>query len=149
MHGLPQKLGYCVTIQTDTSGLIKPFTAPVGANGIALVNITMAIHGLAWVVYQIGFALNIQATAAQVAAHVNGTPLAATVGMQISAFANIPQNAPYAMESFMVGPPYITLETGDMIVCAVTGAVPGDTFTAAAYVNEIISPAAARAARGY
>jgi hypothetical protein len=129
----------------DTSGLIKPFTAQVGSNGIALVNITQSLHGLAWVVYQIGFALNIQALAAQVAAHVNGTPLASTVGMQISAFASLQQNAPYAMESFMVGPPYVTLEAGDAIVCAVTGAVAGDTFTAAAYVNEIPSPALMRA----
>lgn len=133
--------------QSNTSGLIKPFVAPVAANGIAVVTISQSIHGLAWVVYQIGFALNIQALNAQVAAHVNGQPLAATVAMQISAFAQIPQNAPYAMESFMVGPPYITLETGDQIVCAVTGAVSGDTFTATAYVNEIPSPAIQRARR--
>jgi hypothetical protein len=134
---------------SDTSGLIKPFTAPVNASGIALVNITMSIHGLAWVVYQIGFALGKLATAPQVAAHVNGQPLAATVTMQISAFSSITGQPGYAMESFFVGPPYITLEAGDSITCAVTGAVSGDTFTAAAYVNEILSPAALRAQRGY
>lgn len=134
---------------SDTSGLIKPFTAVVGSNGIAVVNITMSIHGLAWVVYQIGFALGQLATAPQVAAHVNSQPLAATVTMQLSAFASIPQQPAYAMESFFVGPPYITLEAGDSITCAVTGAVPGDTFTAAAYVNEILSPAVQRARRGY
>lgn len=129
----------------DTSGLIKPFIATVQANGIAVAVITQSIHGLAWVVYQIGFALNQQALGAQVAAHVNGQPLAATVQMQISAFAQLAQNAPYAMESFMVGPPYVTLEAGDSITCAVTQAVVGDTFTATAYVNEIPSPAMQRA----
>lgn len=134
-----------MTTPADTSGLIKPFVAPVASDGIALVTITQSIHGLAWVVLQIGFALNIQALSAQVAAHVNGTPLSSSVAMQISAFASLQQNAPYAMESFMVGPPYVTLEAGDQIVCAVTGATPGDTFTAAAYVNEIPSPALRRA----
>lgn len=134
---------------SDTSGLIKPFVTPVGSNGIATVNITMSIHGLAWVVYQIGFGLGMNASSPQVAAHVNGTPLAATVAMQVSAFASITGQAPYAMESFFVGPPYITLEAGDSITCAVIGATPGDVFTAAAYVNEIPSPAGQRAQRGY
>lgn len=132
---------------SNTSGLIKPFTAPVGSNGIATVTVTQTIHGLAWVVYQLGFALNEQALSAQVAAHVNGTPLASTVPMQISAFAQLQNDAPYAMESFMVGPPYITLETGDQIVVAVVGAVSGDTFTVAAYVDEISSPAMQRASQ--
>jgi hypothetical protein len=138
-----------VSDQSNTSGLIKPFTAPVASTGIAVVNITMAIHGLAWVVYQIGFGLGQTAANPQIAAHVNGTPLAATVTMQPSAFASIVGQAPYAMESFFVGPPYITLEAGDSITCAVTGAVSGDTFTASAYVNEIPSPAGQRAQRGY
>jgi hypothetical protein len=133
----------------DTSGLIKPFTAKVASTGIAIVTISMSIHGLAWVVYQIGFGLGEVASSPQIAAHVNGTPLAATVTMQPSAFASIKGQAPYAMESFFVGPPYITLEAGDSITCAVTGATSGDTFTAAAYVNEIVSPAATRAQRGY
>lgn len=131
----------------NTSGLIKPFTAPVAANGIALVTITQSIHGLAWIVLQVGFALNQVASSPQVAAHINGTPLAATVNMQLSAFANLVGNSPYAMESFMVGPPYVTLEAGDQMVCAVTGANPGDTFTVAAYVNEVLSPAIRRAQR--
>jgi hypothetical protein len=133
----------------DTTGLIKPFTAPVGSNGIAVVTVTQSIHGLAWVVMQVGFALNIVASSAQVAAHINGTPLAATVNMQPSAFSSITQNTPYAMESFMVGPPYVTLEAGDQMVCAVISATPGDTFTVGAYVNEIQSPAITRAMRGY
>lgn len=137
------------TSSGDTSGLIKPFTATVGSNGIATVNVTMAIHGLAWVVYQIGFGLGKQASSPQVAAHVNGTPLAATVAMQISAFASIPGQAPYAMETFFVGPPYVTLEAGDSITCAVIGANSGDIFTASAYVNEIVSPALQRARGGY
>jgi hypothetical protein len=137
------------TSGSDTSGLIKPFVQAVGSNGIAVVNVTQSIHGLAWVVYQIGFGLGIQASSPQVAAHVNGTPLAATVAMQISAFASIPGQAPYAMESFMVGPPYITLEAGDSVTCAVIGATPGDVFTASAYVNEIPSPAGQRARSGY
>ena len=130
---------------SDTSGLIKPFTATVGSNGIALATISMSIHGLAWVVYQIGFGLGKQALTAQVAAHVNGQPLAATVVMQLSAFSMITGQPAYAMESFFVGPPYITLEAGDGITCAVINAVAGDVFTATAYVNEIMSPAMRRA----
>jgi hypothetical protein len=138
-----------MTTPADTSGLIKPFTGTVGSNGIAVVTVTQSIHGLAWIILQVGFALNIVASSAQVAAHVNGTPLAATVNMQPSAFASITGNSPYAMESFMVGPPYVTLEAGDQMVCAVISATPGDTFTVGAYVNEIPSPAAMRARRGY
>lgn len=129
----------------NTSSLIKPFTAAVNASGIAIVSITQTAHGLAWYVYQIGFALGTQAPSPQVAAHVNGQPLAATIAMQISAFASIAGQAPYAMESFFVGPPYITLEAGDSITCAVVGANSGDMFTATAYVNEVTSPAMAAA----
>ena len=134
-----------MTVPSDTSTLLKTFTATVASSGIAVATVAMSIHGLAWVVYQIGFGLGMTANNAQIAAHVNGVPLAATVAMQPSAFASIAGQAPYAMESFFVGPPYITLEAGDSIVCAVTGATSGDTFTAAAYVNEITSPAAVRA----
>lgn len=130
---------------SDTSGLIKPFTASVNSSGIAIATISMTIHGLAWVVYQIGFALGKFKSGAQVAAHVNGQPLAATIAMQQSAFSSITNNPPYAMESFMTGPPYVTLESGDQIVCAVVGATSGDVFTATAYVNEIASPAMIRA----
>jgi hypothetical protein len=134
---------------SDTSGLIKPFTATVNASGIAVLNVTFAIHGLAWVVYQIGFGLGKQASSPQVAAHVNGQPLAATVAMQLSAFSSIVGQAPYAMESFFVGPPYVTLEAGDSITCAVIGATTGDIFTAAAYVNEITSPSLERSQANY
>jgi hypothetical protein len=133
-------------IATDTPTLIKPFTAKVGANGIALVTITHSLHGLSWVVFQIGFALSKLAPSPQIAAHVNGIPLTATVTMQASAFTNIPTQAPYAMESFFVGPPYINLEAGDQLVCAVTGAIANDIFTVGAYVNEVLS-LAAQAAR--
>jgi len=117
--------------------IIKPFTAQVNSSGYALLAITHSLHGLVWKVYQIGFALGQQATAAQVAAHVNGIPLAATIPMQVSVFSKFPTQAPYAMESFMVGPPYINLEAGDQIMVGVIGAISGDTFTAAAYVDEL------------
>jgi hypothetical protein len=130
---------------TNTSGLIKPFTAAVGSNGIATAIISQSNHGLAWTVYQIGFGLGQLAPSPQVAAHINGVPLVASAPMQQSAFASVPGAAPYAMETFFYGPPYVTLESGDQITCAVVGATPGDTFTVAAYVNEIQSPASARA----
>jgi hypothetical protein len=117
--------------------LIKPFTASVNANGQAILNVMHSLHGLVWKVYQIGLALGQQAPSPQVAAHVNGIPLAATVTMQPSVFAQIPQQSPYAMESFMVGPPYINLSAGDMITVAVLAANPGDTFTVGAYIDEI------------
>jgi hypothetical protein len=121
--------------------LIKPFTGTVAANGIVVVNITHGLHGIMWKVYQIGFGLGIAAPSPQVAAHVNGIPLTATVTMQSSAFAQAPagQQPPYAMETFMVGPPYIYLQAGDVIACIVLGAVSGDTFTAGAYIDELSS----------
>jgi len=123
----------------NVSSLIKPFTAAVGSNGIATLAITQSLHGLCWVVYQIGFALGQNASSPQVAAHFNSQPLVASAAMQVSAFAQVPTDAPYAMETFFYGPPYVVLESGDQIVCAVIGATPGDTFTAGAYVNEIPS----------
>lgn len=135
-----------MTSATDNApSLIKPFTAQVGSNGIAVVTITQTNHGLAWMVYQIGFALGKPAASPQVAAHFNSQPLVASAPMQVSAFAQIPTAAPYAMESFFYGPPYITLESGDQIVCAVNGAMNGDNFTATAYVQEIPSPATSAA----
>jgi hypothetical protein len=133
----------------DTPLLIKPFTAQVQSNGIAIVTVTQSNHGLAWVIYQIGLALNQSAPSPQVAAHVNGIPLAATVTMQNSAFAALTGQAPYAMESFFVGPPYVNLEAGDQLVVAVTGANSGDMFTVGAYINEIVSPSAIAARFGY
>jgi hypothetical protein len=137
---------------SDTPSLVKPFTAQVASNGIAVATITQTTHGLAWIVYQIGFALAQQAPSPQVAAHFNSQPLVASAPMQVSAFASLPTQAPYAMETFFYGPPYITLESGDQIVCAVTGANSGDVFTATAYVQEITSPAmvaAMNAQQGY
>lgn len=133
----------------DTPLLIKPFTAKVAANGIASVIVSQNNHGLAWVIYQLGLALNQAAPSPQVAAHVNGIPLAATVTMQNSAFASLVGQTPYAMESFFVGPPYVNLEAGDQLVVAVTGANSGDMFTVGAYVNEVISPATYTARQSY
>lgn len=116
--------------------LIKPFTGKVNAQGQAIVEITHSLHGLVWKVYQIGFGLGVLAPSPQIAAHVNGVPLASTVPMQPSVFANISQQAPYAMEAFFVGPPYIVLSAGDKITCAVLAAAANDVFTAAAYVEE-------------
>ena len=116
--------------------IIHPFTAQVNANGQAVLQIGHSIHGLTWIVEQIGFGLGQNAPSPQVAAHVNGVPLAATVSMQASVFASITGQAPYAMESFFSGPPYITLNAGDTITCAVLGATPGDVLTASAYVQE-------------
>ena len=138
-----------IPYSADTPTIIKPFTGTVGANGIAVVEISQQLHGLSWVIYQIGFALSQLAPSPQIAAHVNGIPLTATTTMQASAFAQIPTQSPYAMESFMVGPPYINLEAGDKLVCAVTGANPNDTFTVGAYVNEVISLAAQAARMNY
>lgn len=129
----------------NTPLLIKPFTAIVNASGQASVGISHGLHGLSWVVYQIGFALGQAAPSPQVAAHVNGIPLVASVTMQASVFAAIAGAPPYAMETFFYGPPYINLEAGDMLTCAVLGAVSGDIFTAGAYINEISSPSSASA----
>ena len=130
---------------SDTPSLIKTFTAPVNSSGIASVQITQSNHGLAWQVFQIGFALGQVATSPEIAAHFNGVPLVSSAAMQASVFANIPGAAPYAMEMFFYGPPYLVLESGDAITCAVMGANQGDTFTVAAYVQEIASPAMAAA----
>jgi len=119
--------------------LIKPFTALVNAQGQAVLQISHSLHGLSWRIYQIGFALGNFAPGAQIAAHVNGVPLAATVTMQPSVFASVIGQAPYAMESFFSGPPYIDLEAGDTITCAVLSAVAGDIFTASAYIAEVPS----------
>lgn len=134
----------------DVPSQIRPFTAQVGANGIAVVQVGHSIHGLSWIVYQIGFALAQQAPSPQVAAHLQGQPLVASAPMQVSAFAQIPTQSPYAMESFFVGPPYVNLEAGDILTCAVIAATPGDNFTVSAYVNESdsISTIAARNSAG-
>jgi len=128
-----------MTLRSDTFSLIKPFTAVVGSNGQASLSITQAINGLIWQVFQIGFALNQVALAAQVGAHMNGIPLTSTVYMQQVTFSGFP----YRMESFFVGPPFVGLKAGDQIVCAVVGATPGDTFTAGAYISEEQDPSAA------
>jgi hypothetical protein len=116
--------------------ILKPFTGTVNAAGQGLVTIEHNLHGIMWKIYQVGFGLGKTALTAQVAAHVNGIPLMSTVVMQQSAFASITGQAPYAMESFMVGPPYIYLQAGDMITCAVINAVSGDVFTCGAYLDE-------------
>lgn len=115
---------------------IQPFTATVNSSGQAVIQISHSLNGITWTVQQIGFGLGKNAVSPKVAAHVNGVPLAATVVMQPSVFASIIGQAPYAMETFFVGPPYIDLQAGDSITCAVLGAAAGDTFTAAAYITE-------------
>jgi hypothetical protein len=126
--------------------LIKPFQTSVNASGQAVVQVMHNIHGLQWKVYQLGLGLGVLAPSPQVGAHVNGIPLAVTVPMQPSVFANILGQSPYAMESFMVGPPYIILSAGDSITCAVLAATPSDTFTVGAYVEEY--PVGANAGMG-
>ncbi len=116
--------------------LIKPFTEIIDSTGKATLQIRHNLHGLVWKVYQIGFGLGIVANSAQVAANVNGVPLTTTVTMQVSVFAYLPDKAPYSMETFFVGPPYIPLSAGDYIECGVISAWPGDRFTAAAYIEE-------------
>lgn len=118
--------------------LIKPFMGTVSATGQALVVVSHNLHGLVWKVFQLGLALNKTALTAQVAAHINGIPLTSTVIMQSSAFASVAGfgQPSYAMESFMVGPPYPIMSAGDQLVVACINAIPGDTFTVGAYVEE-------------
>lgn len=128
-------------IRSDTFSLIKPFTVTVGSNGQAQVDIAHNINGLIWQVFQIGFALGITSSFAQVGAHLNGIPLTAAVVMQPVTFSGFP----YKMESYFVGPPYVGLRAGDKITCAVINATSGDTFTAGAYISEEQDPAAGSA----
>lgn len=126
-----------MALTSNTFTLIKPFTGVVGANGQGSVSITHSLQGIIWQVFQIGFALNQKAFNPQVGAHVNGIPLTSAVAMQPVTFAGVP----YAMESYFVGPPYVGLRAGDLIVCSVTGATAGDTFTAGAFISEEQDPA--------
>jgi hypothetical protein len=114
---------------------VTPFVATVNASGQAVVEVGHSLSSVVWKVYQIGFALGQAAPSPQVAAHFNGVPLAASATMQTSVFADIVGQAPYAMENFMFGPPYLYLNSGDQITCAVLGANSGDTFTAAVYYD--------------
>lgn len=118
--------------------LIKPFVGIVNAQGQGIVNVSHSLHGIVWKVYQLGMALGQTALTAQCAAHINGIPLTSTVIMQPSVFAKfgVLGQAPYAMESFMVGPPYPILAAGDFIAVAVINATVGDSFTVGAYVEE-------------
>lgn len=116
--------------------LIKPFTAPVDGSGHAIVTVTHGLHGLSWKVYQLGLGLGQVSALAQTAAHINGIPLASTIIMQQSVFASLTGQAPYAMESFFVGPPYVILSAGDQLTVGVIKANPGDVFTVGAYIEE-------------
>lgn len=117
--------------------LIKAFTANVNAQGQAVVKIRHDLHGLVWKIYQIGLGLGIlNNTPPQVAAHVNGIPLAGSAYMQQSVFSSIASEPVYAMESFFVGPPYIVMAAGDSLTCAVMSATAGDIFTVGAYIEE-------------
>lgn len=117
---------------------VHPFVATVNGSGQAVVRVQHNLHGLIWKVYQLGLGLGQTALTAQCAANFNGIPLTSTVIMQQSAFASLAAlgEAPYAMESFMVGPPYMLLQAGDYISVAVINATAGDTFTVGAYVDE-------------
>lgn len=117
--------------------LIKPFMSSVNAQGQAVVRVQHNLHGLVWKIYQLGIALGQVSLLAQAAAHVNGIPLTSTVTMQQSVFSSLPGEAPYAMETFMVGPPYPNLEAGDFITVGVINAIAGDTLTVGAYVDEL------------
>jgi hypothetical protein len=116
--------------------LIKPFTGSVNASGQSVVTVSQNLHGIVWKVFQVGFGLGQVASLAQVAVHVNGIPLTPSILMQQSVFSSIVGTAPYAMEAFVVGPPYIILEAGDQMVCGLINGVSGDTFTVGAYVEE-------------
>lgn len=126
-----------LTDQTYT--LIKPFTGIVAANGVGECVIVQSLHGIIWQIFQIGFALNQTAFNPQAGAHFNGMPLTSAVAFQKVSFPGVP----YAMETFFVGPPYIGIKAGDQIVCTVTSATAGDTFTAAAYISEEVDPSQA------
>lgn len=119
--------------------LIKPFQATVDSGGQALVIVGHSIQGIEWRICQLGFALGQLAPSPQVAAHINSMPLCATTTMQTSLFGNLDGSPPYAMESFMVGPPYPILSAGDQIVCAVVGATANDQFTVGAFVEELVA----------
>lgn len=116
---------------------IRAITATVNSNGQAIIRIRHDLHGLAWKVYQIGMALGIlNNSPPQVAAHVNGIPLAGSAFMQPSVFNQITGEPAYAMESFFVGPPYVILQAGDTITCAVMSATAGDVFTVGVFLEE-------------
>lgn len=123
-------------LTSETFSVLRPFTATVASNGQASLIISHNLAGIIWQIFQIGLALNKAAPSPQVGAHFNGIPLTATVTMQA---VTLP-GAPYAMESFIVGPPYIGLKAGDQLVCAVLGATAGDVFTAGAYLSEEVDP---------
>jgi len=126
---------------SDVYSLIKPFTGPVDVNGNGFAVVTHNIHGLAWVVVQVGISLQQRASSPQVAAIVNGIPLVSSAVMVVSVFASLPGVAPIAMTTEFSGVPYPVLEAGDRLTVGVTGATPGDILTVGAFVNEIISPA--------
>ena len=107
------------------------------------MTISHGLHGLSWVVYQLGFALGKPALSAQCSAHINGIPLTSMTTYQTSGFASILGSSPYAMVAQMVGPPYINLEAGDQLVCGLSAAAPGDMFSVAVYFNEVESLAQA------
>lgn len=111
---------------------MKPFKGTVGSNGQATAVISRNTQSLIWQMFQIGFALNLAAFNPQVRGYVSGIPLTAAVAMQLVRFTGFP----YQMRSYFVGPPCVGLKAGDQIVCAVTNATPGNTFTAGAYIPE-------------
>lgn len=134
----------------ETPSLVKPFSATVNANGVAVVDVSHSIHGLGWQILQIGFSLGQGAQSPEVSALYNGVPFVSTLVMSNSPFANIPGRAPVSMTAQFSGPPYPMLEAGDILTLGVLGANSGDSFVVACYINEMESPAsvAARNAAG-
>lgn len=119
--------------------IIHPFQSVVNGSGQAVVHVTHNLAGITWKVWQLGLSLGQVSLLAQAAAHVNGIPLTSTVLMQKSVFASLPppiSEPPYAMASFMAGPPHINLRAGDVIVVGIINAIAGDVFTVGAYVDE-------------
>lgn len=130
---------------SNTPSLVKPFSGVVNGSGVATATITQSLHGIAWVVQQIGFSLGLAAPSPEVSALFNGVPFVSTLVMSNSPFSGLTGMAPVAMTAQFSGPPYPLLESGDAILLGVQGATAGDVFTIAAYINEIQSPATAAA----
>lgn len=129
----------------DVANQIRPFTATVGINGQAIVQIGHSLHGLAWIIYQIGLSLGQAAPSPEISAIVNGVPFVSSVVMSTANLASFPGAPPAAMVSAFSGPPYPMLEAGDLMQIGVIGAKAGDTFTAGVFMQEIDSPTLAAA----
>lgn len=131
----------------DSFSLVKPFSAIVNSNGVAVVDASHSLHGIAWVCQQIGFSLGVAAQSPEVSALFNGLAFVSTLVMSNSPFSGVTGRPTVAMTAQFSGPPYVTMEAGDVISLGVQGATAGDTFQVALYVDEGESPATANARR--